>query len=253
MGELQARITAAGLPFKRDETIARHFKAMVRFVGGLDHLHFLCDDYWLRVLFNAQVRKGKAYNYKQLDQMARPVDASERFTLQFEELVERYILYRGYSMVCDACAVETFYLLERITDSMMCPGCRLPIKLPLELEFAFALNPLFLAGINQGAVTVLLTALYLSQQCRSFEWDTMLQVGATDIDLLALCDDELIVAECKDTIRPGLAEQIERVKSVAEQISADRLMLASVDEQTTELDLPGVRVVTREMLLNTQP
>ena len=110
--------------------------------------------------------------------------------------------------------------------------------MPLELPFAYRPNRLFVEGMKSGALTVLLTLLYLSEGCGELAWQAGIMAqkdgNRTDIDLMVMCDGGIIVVECKDNFKTGAEEvaavrdQLTRDLEVAQKIGAGRVIFATL-------------------------
>lgn len=75
------------------------------------------------------------------------------------------------------------------------------------MDFAYRLNRLFADRNNQGTITVLLTLLLLHETALNdliWQADIKLRKAEDEIelDIIAMCDGCLIVAECKNTFLP---------------------------------------------------
>jgi hypothetical protein len=204
----------------------RYMQGLVPLLGGQYTLDILRADYIVRLLSNAQIRKGNAYTIKQLAQMALPDAAMPRFMTQLAQLTERGAFMRGYRLPCPTCDLDTWYALDAVAEKVVCEGCRVPFQLPLELEFALRPNRLLVEACKSGALTVLLTLYHWLQTAPITLWFAGLEVSKagyrTDIDLLAQREDGLYMAECKDNFNDlaDLQAQLELSQSIADAIGA---------------------------------
>ena len=221
----------------------RHFCGMVRLLGGLEGMALLRERYMLDLFSNAQLRKGTAFTYKQLQSIANPREHTDRFRQQMLTLVDCDVFFRGYRLQCPACHLDSWYALEEVNEGVLCQGCRTRFQMPLELDFAYRLNRLFAEGLRQGALSVLLAALLLDgARCESLAWLpglTLERNGETiDVDLAALCDGDLLLVECKDNFDDGetgdIADQVSRLLDVARAVKASRFLFATLREDVPD-------------------
>jgi hypothetical protein len=157
-----------------------------------------------------------------------------------QDLARDGVFLRGYTIQCPACDLTQWYPLDALSETMACAGCLSAIQPPPEAPFSYKLNELMVRGIQQGAVPVLLTILALSSLAqRSFLHAPGIEVRrgrvSTDIDLLASCDGELLLAECKD-LRQGCSREsvreigstLEELAQIAEHVGARVIFLSSL-------------------------
>jgi hypothetical protein len=174
------------------------------------------------------------------------------------------VLLRGYNLCCPTCHLDTWYDLSAAGEHIVCQGCRATFQLPLELPFAYRLNHLFIQGLKNGALTVLLTALLLYDACPGeFVWGAGYSVTKdghkADIDLVARCGGVLILAECKDRLpaseNDNQIRQLERSLAVAREVSVQRFVLATLQETIPDTiadfmqATPGTLIARQENLM----
>lgn len=247
----------------REAAQGRYMKGLVPLFGGQYTLGLLRDEHIVRLLTNAQIRKGRAYTLQEIMQIAMPDAAMPRFIEQMAQLTERGAFIRGYRLHCPTCDLDTWYALDDVAEKVICQGCRLPFQLPLELDFAFRPNRLLMEATKSGALTVLLTLYHWVQDSPITLWLSGLEVSknslATDIDLIAQREDGLFMAECKDNFKiedlDNLLNQLEQGKSIAESIGATYIF-ATLYEKEIPIALQafcaanGVQILTHSILLN---
>jgi len=243
----------------------RYTQGLIRLMGGLPAMDFLRDEYMTRLLSNAQLRKEKAFTYKQFQQIAKPENDIDRFYEQMQMLIAKGMFLRGYNLQCPVCDLATWYGLSDLEEHVTCQGCRFAFQLPLTLPFAYRPNRLLIEALKSGAMTILLTALWLYEQDNTVYWQSecIVQNGniATDLDIGAQFDDDIWVIECKDNFKVSdttLDELINQLKSghqVAQDIGASRYLLATLyakaipDHLTAFLVEQNIDLLTRADLL----
>lgn len=244
---------------------SRYMKGLVPLLGGQYTLNILQHEDMIRLFSNAQIRKGRAYNLKQLIQIANPNEQTSRFIEQIATLAASSTFIRGYRLQCPTCDLDTWYALDDIAEQVTCQGCRIPFQLPLELDFAFRPNRLLMEALKSGALTVLLTFNHWLQDSPLVVWQSNISVNhngkTTDIDLLVQREDGLFMAECKDKINVeddhaflALQEQLTIGKHIARDIGAD-YFLAYLDPNPLAnslqnlLEQQDIAVINRQQLL----
>jgi len=141
---------------------------------------------------------------------------------------------------CEACGHLYNVPHIDITAPVLCRGCGTRLRLPVRVPLAYELNPMICTALKEGIESVVLTGRFLHGLTRSgfmwlpgvkFAWDGK----RGDIDIAAICDGRLVVAECKSLRDVGgrsrtwadVSSQLERLHAVARQCKADVLVLAS--------------------------
>jgi hypothetical protein len=234
---LHQRLQSAGYRVSTNAK-GRYTQGLIRLMGDLPAIDFLRDDYMIRLLSNAQLRKEKAFTYKQLQRIAQPENDVDRFYAQMQTLTAKGMFLRGYHLQCPVCDLATWYGLRDIGEHVTCHGCRFAFQLPLMLPFAYRPNRLLVEALKSGAMTILLTALWLYEQDKTMHWQTESVVQnsklTTDIDIGAQMGDEIWVIECKDNFKitdmalDALIEQLRVGHQVAQDIRASRYLLATL-------------------------
>ena len=247
----------------REAAQGRYMKGLVPLLGGQYELDILREDYLIRLLSNAQIRKGRAYTLKELTQIAMPDAAMPRFMQQMAQLTERGAFIRGYRLHCPTCDLDTWYALDDVAEVVTCQGCRIPFQLPLDVDFAFRLNRLLMEATKSGAMTVLLTLYHWLQDSPITLWLAGLEVSknsiATDIDLIVQREDGLFMAECKDNFNgddvDNLLIQLEQGKSIADAIGATCVFATLFDDEIPQsvrqfCDNHTIHLLPRPTLIN---
>ncbi len=244
----------------------RYYQGMANLMGGLEALALLRDEHMLNLLSNAQLRKGTAHTFKELRGVANPRQHFNRFVEQLHLLTGRGVFFRGYRLQCPVCDLDAWYAMTDVGERVTCQGCRSVFQMPLEHPFAYRPNQLFTQGLKEGALTVLLTVLWLAGRCMGeMAWQSGLVLKrdghSAEIDLVALCDGALMLAECKDNFDDGetIIDQLERNVAVARAVNARTFLFATLRESAPDSvsdflreagnDSLDVRLVRRELLL----
>lgn len=216
----------------------RYIQGLIRLMDDLPTMDFLRDDYMIRMLSNAQLRKEKAFTYKQLQQLAIPEQHIDRFYNQMQTLTAKGMFLRGYNLQCPVCDLDTWYSLTAISEIVTCQGCRFDFQMPLTLPFAYRPNRLLVEALKSGAMTILLTALWLYDQDDSMQWQTesIVQQGkmTTDIDIAVQIHGEIWLIECKDNFKStdkalsDLITQLQTGHQIAQDVGASRYLFSTL-------------------------
>lgn len=243
------------------------YRKVLTLLGGLESIGWLYEEMMLRLCLNAQIRKGQAYSLPELKSIAQPQERTPQFYDIMAQLIAKGIFKRGYSLSCPYCDFFTWYALP-IAEAQSCAGCGAIFQPPLELPFAYQPNTLFSNALRNGAVTVLLFLHQMRSVSLNFTWGAGYQVSkgrhTTDLDLVTLLGDVLVVVECKDDFTDWEARtvktQLEKTLAVADDLNADAFLFATLkptipkeiqalfDEPKTTGALP--RLMGRQALLN---
>lgn len=228
---------AGGLEFIRSAT-GLLIHSYVELLGGLAQAGLTCEQLpMIRLLSNAQLRKGHAYTLRELRQIGNPGEHPLLFDSALRYLEERGALRRGYRIDCPHCGLRLWYPLVDIQAHIRCEGCRKEYWLPQELDFAYSLNPLAREALKSGALCVIRAARYLSRQ--DHIWLAGLEVQRRTGGAMGEVDLMLpyvpVVAECKDTIENAekLLIQLMRLIDIGQVISAE-CYLATLDKTIPE-------------------
>lgn len=218
----------------------RYITGISNLLGGYPEADILRDGGVLQLL-ECMCRSG-AHTADQMKQVLKPGQSATDVSELAQDLARDGVFLRGYTIQCPACDLTQWYPVLALSETMACAGCLSTIQPPPEAPFSYKLNELMVRGIQQGAIPVLLTILALSTLARrSFLHTPGIEVRRggirTDIDLLASCDGELLMAECKD-LRQGCSREsareiggtLEELAQIAERVGARVIFLSSLTD-----------------------
>jgi len=226
----------------RQDVKGRYLAGMLSMLNPPHELNFLRETAYVTLFSNAQIRKGRAFTYAQLHQIANPGVGSSSFYEQFDWMVERGIFKRGYRLECSLCGLDYFYSLQHIADDLSCDGCLTSLAIPLEQPIAYQLNPLWMEAMKNGALTSLRTLRHFWHDDIQWEAELSLQKAghSFDVDLMLQRDDGLFVIECKDNFRVDAASidtlqsQLTRLSELAQVVDAHCVFATLYDEPLPE-------------------
>lgn len=237
---------------------SKYMKGLLPLLRGQYELGILQHEEMIRLLSNAQIRKGRAYSLKQLAQIANPQESTPRFIKQIASLASSGAFIRGYGLQCPHCDLDTWYALDSAAEWTQCEGCRQVFQLPLELDFAYRPNRLLMEALKSGALTILLTLHHWLQDSPVTIWQSNIEVRQemlkTDIDLLVQREDGLFMAECKDNFDDlqDLEAQLAISQHIAREIGAN-FVFATLGEGPQALNefltKHNISLLAREHLL----
>jgi hypothetical protein len=220
---------------------SRYARGIIGLLGKYQEVRIF-QETGVRDLFDA-MKDGSALTPSEMKGHLKPGKKASRqqeVERVIAELAFKGIFLRGYQLRCPACDLQRWYSLEEIAETMQCAGCLTKIQPPVEAPFHYRLNELFVRGIEQGSMSLLLTILLLSrlgQDSYLFLPGIMVRRDsqAVDIDILAACDGYLVVVESKDLqegytseIVTETIEQLRSVTKVTQEIGAPILIFSTL-------------------------
>ena len=222
----------------------RYARGVTGLLGGLEELKI-----WRRAgvrdLFYEMRDGTSSYTPKEMMGWLKPGGEIAQAYSMVTELALKKVFLRGYKLQCPTCDLTRWYPVAELTESMPCAGCLTVFQPPIEAAFRYRLNDLVARGLDQGAMPLMLTALFLESLAEaSFMYVPGLEVFQTrksDIDIVASCDGHLILAECKDlragasrqTIKDVIA-QFEALVEVARDVGAEMVLLSILQPKAPE-------------------
>ena len=233
---------------------SQYLQAMLNLIGEPSQAKFLTDPNIILLFTIRDLIQRKAFTSRDMLRLGEINPANNSTFLEhLHDLAGKQILIRGYNLTCPICGLTAWYNLSQVNEFTICEGCLSEFHIPLNNQFAYRLNLLFSEGQNQGAITVLLTWLLLHRSIRhSLIWQAELSLRKNseeiEIDLIAMCDGCLVVAECKNKLLPTgmnpnsekakviiqkLIEQIRRNVDFALDINADLYLYSTLDKNVT--------------------
>jgi hypothetical protein len=199
----------AGYHVVTDRPISKRLR---QFTLMTKHFAAYQDPLIIRLMNDAQLRKGKALTAKQIINAIKPGQDSERF-IQQATSISQVSLQRGYTLTCPACMLTDWYPLPNLMtseaprcDLFKCRGCYQSILLPFDAQFEYKLNSLVREAVINGGLTLLNALVYLTHsRHHTYTWHTAVEVKNrhlhTDIDLLLFDKDSGLLVECKDNFQ----------------------------------------------------
>ena len=235
----------------------RYAKGMVKLLGSYEEAKILRDPRVRELLYTMQ--DGSAFtldNMKQFFKLGKDLAQLEKMESLVADLALKGILLRGYQLQCPACDLRHWYGLAEMEETISCAGCLTRLQPPIGAPFCYRLNELFVRGIKQGSIPLLLAILILSNLGHeSYLFVPGVKVTkedkTVDLDILAACNGHLIVVESKD-LKQGLTkdtateliEQLPDIAAIAQDIGARVVILSTLlEEPSKELDEVIARLV----------
>jgi len=154
-------------------------------------------------------------------------------------LVSDSLVQRGMRFRCPRCSLRQAVPLGRLDDVVGCEGCRMrtPVSGPegREPEIVYAINSLLDRVIEQDSLGDLLL-LPLVRRHQGALWvipgaslDKEMGSVAREVDLLGLSRDRLVMGEAKARRNAFTESEVADVRSLAEDIGAQTVVLATMD------------------------
>ncbi|MCA9885632.1 MAG: hypothetical protein KC708_21790 [Anaerolineae bacterium] len=229
------------------------------------------DPLIVRLLSNAQLRKGNALTADQLIRAVKPGENSEHF-IKAATKISQAIFQRGYTLECPDCSIVDWYPLYDLNIDregnagyhFICRNFTDEISLPINAELQYKLTPLVREVVKDGGLTLVNTLISLDLGLRSPSRSVAVEVKNrhvhTDIDLLlhSRHEDGLLV-ECKDNFKTtdealaDLQRTIETGLMLADMLSY-QYVFATLQEEVPlpiqqQLDAANARLLTAHDLL----
>ena len=155
--------------------------------------------------------------------------------------VEKGIATQAFELPrCPKCRDTSWVHAIDLSARVLCPGCGSNLRVQNPLKIGYRLEALVAKALDEGFAPIVLTARYLRNQTSSgfqmipgykFRW----KEEDRDIDIAALCDGLLVLAECKNMADVKLrakswdqvAEQLGKLIEIGQHCSAGIVILAS--------------------------
>jgi hypothetical protein len=225
--------------------VNKYCSGMLKLAGSLSFLTIF-QEKGVRDLFRALSFPSVSLNLNEIKGYLKYGDDGRKAGNLITSLSVRNILIRGYNLRCPHCDLNKWYPLDEIKEIMICSGCLSKFQIPPRLDFHYRLNDLFARGISDcGVIPIILTMILLSNISEeSFLFLVGVKITSpmeTDIDLVAICDREIIFCECKD-LENGVTEitvneiqkQFEIINNLSNQIGNRILLLCSLVADTNK-------------------
>lgn len=232
-GAIMERLAAGGYSVKRDE-LGNLYEQLIQSLGGFEGLSILREAHVLNLFSDAGIRTSRPYTLGELRSIARAKADTEEFYSTLQQFLQQEIFFRGYALRCPHCQHYNWYELNELSEDLRCRECHAVFQVPLEFTFSFKMNSVFAKGLNQGALTVLLTLLHLYENAGEMQWGPGYLVSKDgniiDLDLVALCDGMFIIAECKSSHSQykDVKGQLSRIFEVAKDVNVDVFYYATL-------------------------
>lgn len=219
-------------------------RGMIKLLRNEDRL-LLVRDRGLRHVFK-MMKPMTGYSVGQIKQYIGSLDSNTEYrdAKKLDDLIAdltaRGILIRGYMIRCPKCDLNRWYTLNEFEEIMQCGGCLSDFQPPIQSIFRYRLNELFVQGISQGALPLILVDDLLKRTCRkSYLRVPGLEIGSkgnlVDLDLLGICDGFLVLVEAKDLSAgqssrsiSDIIKQLEKNLIVAQEIGVEIFILATM-------------------------
>lgn len=246
----------AGLSVIYDEK-GKYYEGMLRLAGGeIGDLDFLRRPDILSLLY--ELMENRALTWNDMLALARPGGRTRAKTLLREavfSLADKQIFLRGFQLRCPTCDFKTWYELGAMREQVVCQGCRAEFQPNIEhCTFAYRLNQLFVRGFEQGALCALLTLILLDNSSSSeLYWKAGCKVRSTsedieaELDLVAMCDGGLVIAECKHNLEASLVRDFDNTLrqlrgnvQMAIRARADLFILSTLSNQIPQAVIEAV-------------
>ncbi len=154
---------------------------------------------------------------------------------------KRKIVERVFCMPkCPFCRRQSWIQAIDLSSKINCTYCDRALSVGTSIKIGYRLNPTVSAAMDAGAIPVILTGQFLRNlTIRGFQWIPGFPIEGQDIDIVALCDGHLVMAECKDRQKAAskakswgeVQAQFERLIETARKCSVEAVFLASMSNR----------------------
>lgn len=229
----------------------RYAQGFIKRFGGFEETRQLVSSGGTKIFVALGSERAKEKGFKQsqiadflvLTFKLNKGEARKLVNENLPPLLAKELIYRGSSLKCPVCSLETWYKLESITEFVECIGCAESFQLQSlsTIEFAYKPNELAARFLGSDGQAVLATASFLSRIVphRNIQMGGEIKsVGKSaaiaEIDLFILAREHLIISECKSyrcidrEKADGIIRHLERVVKLAAQIGAEAVVLGIV-------------------------
>lgn len=177
---------------------------------------------------------------------------------EISRMLEVGVLQMGFEQKCPRCGSINWFLIDEVSQNLLCDGCRYNFSIPAEPAISYRLSSLVREGVfTHGLIPVVLVLGQLLRDSRSsFFFTPSLDLFTLaskeprkykrmgDLDIVCIKDGELIIGEIKQNqARFELAQSL-KLAEIAEAIEADILLFSSLEKEPKN--------ETREMISKVQ-
>lgn len=149
------------------------------------------------------------------------------------------ILTSGFELSCEECNFESWYPIESVGDRFVCWRCQLENKRPHDSEIHYRLQESFYQAHWENMIVPILTLDYIKNNVaeESFLYSVPVSLepnnpNSSDIDLVAIVDGEVVIAECK--IPNRLDNKVfKRYGQIVRKTMAHRIVFSTINRKNT--------------------
>lgn len=175
-----------------------------------------------------------------------------------QELVGFKVFLPGYIVKCGHCSSKVWYSVKELDNRMICKGCSGENEFVVETPISYKLNHLVRNNYGMkddkgvfnpdGNLTAIKTLLYLrSLSGLSFDFTSQFDVWIhgrsekpkTDLDIVAMVEDELYIGECKNNSKLFSTEShkcLHNLVDLAKMIKPAKLIISCSENDSDKLE-----------------
>ena len=168
------------------------------------------EDEILKVFYDLEIApelKGIPKSFTELKGDERFKENRDKLLEILNKLSQFQIIKRGFYLECSKCGTYEWYPLGEANENLICPGCSNKFLMPVkenndEIKWRFRLNSLINRCVDQDLFVSLIAVAKLIKNKKSYSHYFGLEIYKqdkllTDIDLIFISDQKIIVGECK--------------------------------------------------------
>lgn len=180
---------------------------------------------------------------------------------EVSEFLNLGVFLTGISQSCPRCGSVNWYEVEKMSQFLVCEGCKYKFSLKAEPIWSYRLNSLVHQGISMhGLVPVVLVLGQLLRNSRSsFFYSPSLNLFRIidsntseskllgDLDIVCISDSKLIIGEIKQSQSLFEKNQMLKLADIAVEVSADVLLFSSLDSKPNSKTLGFIEEVKEKI------
>ena len=160
----------------------------------------------------------------------------------FNSLVNQSIFLQGIKPRCPICGSSFWYGLEEVTENIKCKGCYNIFRVPFDIEWTFKINELIVNSLSyHGVFPVIWCINELYHYAKNLIYNPAIDLYKNEsekeeVDLVLLMDNKLTVCEIKTHMKEFDKKEIEKIKRIALNVEADKIVLGGFYGDRDELE-----------------
>lgn len=167
------------------------------------------------------------------------------FKSTFDSLLNQNIFLQGVKPSCNVCGSSFWYELQELSQSLKCKGCNSIFHIPFDIDWTFKINELIVNSISyHGVFPVIWCINELYHYSKNLIFHPALdlfinQKEKEEVDLVLIMDNKFAVCEVKTNIKEFSKKELDKIKRIAINTEADKIVLAGFYGERKDLEKIG--------------